>query len=214
MFGIFAVYKPAGPTSNDVVMRLKKAFGEKKVGHAGTLDPLAEGVLVVGVGREATKKLGEVSKLGKEYEAVIKLGEESETDDEQGEKTKIEVEKIPEEHEIKEVLKSFEGNIKQKPPLYSAVKVNGKEAYKRVRKGEEFQLKPREALVEKIESTGYDWPELKIRTVTGSGVYIRSLARDIGRALKTGGYLKKLKRIRVGEFGEEECYSLDELLNC
>ncbi|MFO7807425.1 MAG: tRNA pseudouridine(55) synthase TruB [Candidatus Moraniibacteriota bacterium] len=209
--GIFAVYKQKGITSNEAVMKIKKSFGGKKVGHAGTLDPLAEGVLVVGVGREATKNLSVFVQKEKEYEAVVKLGTQSETDDEEGVKKDVPPLNIPDSDKIKKALKNFEGVIEQTPPFYSAVKVNGKEAYKRIRKGEKFKLKPRKVFVEKIDLIDYCWPNLELRITTGPGVYIRSIARDLGDFLETAGYLKSLKRNRVGSYTIEDSFELNNL---
>lgn len=206
---IFAIYKPKGPTSNDIVQSIKRIAGGEKVGHAGTLDPLAEGVLVVGVG-EATKKLGIEVKKEKEYIAKIKLGETSTTDDEEGEKSPVSGKKA-DISEIKEAIKKFTGKIKQIPPIYSAIKVAGKEAYKFARKGEKPVLLEREAEIKEIEILEYEWPYLELRAVTGPGVYIRALARDIGKKLGTGGYLAALKRTRVGDYTEEKSLNLDQL---
>lgn len=208
---IFAVYKPKGPTSNDVLEKIRKITGEKKVGHAGTLDPLAEGVLVVGVGRTATKRLSEFTKHEKEYLAKIKLGEKSTTDDEEGEKTKVKVDKAPSQKEVREVVLRFVGEIKQTPPIYSAVKIKGREAYKRARRGEKVILEPRKVEVRQIEILSYNWPYLNLRITTGPGVYVRSLARDIGKALKTDGYLKNLERTRVGDFNKEKAVRMKNL---
>ncbi len=201
---IFVIYKPKGPTSHDIINKLRKEMGIKKIGHAGTLDPLASGVLVVGVGREATKQLGTIVKKEKEYLAKIRLGMTSTTDDEEGVKTEIKiVGKIPTLGEIKKAIAKFQGEISQTPPIYSAIKIKGKEAYKLARKGQEPKLKPRKVEIKKIDILKYEWPYLEIRVVTGPGVYIRSLARDIGQHLKTGGYLAELERTRVGEFTKE-----------
>lgn len=197
---IIAVNKPIGPTSNDILTEIKKKLGLRKgVGHAGTLDPLASGVLVVGIGK-ATKKLNDIVKKEKEYITTIKLGVESETDDAEGNKKEIKIEKIPSPDDINKVIKTFIGEIEQTPPIYSAIKVKGKEAYKLARSGKEVKLKPRKALIKKIEIIKYQWPFLELKVVTGPGVYIRSLARDIGKKLKTGGYVYRLERIRVGDF--------------
>lgn len=200
MQGIFAVYKPKGPTSHDVINQLRRKTGVRKIGHAGTLDPLASGVLVVGVGREATKQLGAVARKEKEYLAKIRLGMTSTTDDEEGEKTKTKVAGIPTIVEIKKAVAKFEGEILQTPPIYSAIKIKGKEAYKLARKGQTPELKPRKVLIKEIEILNYEWPYLELRFVTGPGVYIRALARDIGKELKVGGYLAELERTRVGKF--------------
>ncbi len=210
MQGIFAVYKPKGPTSHDIINKLRRETGIKKIGHAGTLDPLASGVLVVGIGREATKQLGSIVKKEKEYLAKIKLGETSTTDDEEGVKTEIKmVGKIPTLGEVKKAIAKFKGEILQTPPIYSAVKVKGQEAYKLARKGQTPKLEPRKALIKEIEILNYQWPYLEVRVVTGPGVYIRSLARDIGKTLKTGGYLAELERTRVGEYTKEDALARD-----
>ena len=164
--GIFAVYKPKGPTSNDVLKSIRKIARTKKVGHAGTLDPLAEGVLVVGIGREATKKLKDVVKKEKEYIARIRFGITSATDDEEGEKKTVLVSAVPSETTVAQVIQNFKGSIRQKPPVYSAVKVGGKEAYKRARKGETVELKERIVEVKDIEVLQYRWPYADIRVVT------------------------------------------------
>jgi tRNA pseudouridine55 synthase len=208
---ILAIYKPKGPTSNDIVQDIKRITGGEKVGHAGTLDPLAEGVLIIGIGREGTKNLGVEVKKEKEYLAKIKLGETSTTDDEEGGK-EIAMEKTdrPEKPEIERAIKKFIGKIKQIPPIYSAIKVSGKEAYKFARRGEKPVLLERDAEIKEIEILDYKWPYLELRVVTGPGVYIRALARDIGKELKVGGYLAGLKRTRVGDFTEEKSLSLEE----
>jgi len=207
---IVGIYKPLGITSHDVIDRVRSVTGEKKVGHAGTLDPLATGVLVVGIGREATKKLGQVVKKEKEYLALVRLGMTSSTDDEEGEKKEAFKIQIPNHKQIEEILKIFVGEIEQTPPLYSAVKVNGKAAYKRARKGEKFSLKMRKVEIKEIKVIDYKWPELKLCVVTGPGVYIRSLARDIGEKLGVGGYLKNLERVRVGEFRKDNAIQMED----
>ncbi|OGY46164.1 MAG: tRNA pseudouridine(55) synthase TruB [Candidatus Buchananbacteria bacterium RIFCSPHIGHO2_02_FULL_38_8] len=209
MKNIFPVYKPKGPTSNDIVVKIKKITGIKKVGHAGTLDPLASGVLVIGVGREATKKLDSIVEKEKEYIAKIKLGETSSTDDEEGEKSiKQKINKT--KKQIERVTSQFVGSIKQVPPKFSAIKVSGQEAYKLARQGKALKLGPRDVEIKEIEIINYQWPYLALRVVTGPGVYIRSLARDIGEKLKTGGYLVDLERTRVGDFTKEKSMTIDE----
>jgi len=204
MRGIYAVYKPKGPTSHKIINQLRRKTGVKKIGHAGTLDPLASGVLVVGIGREATKKLASIVKKEKEYLAKIRLGMTSTTDDEEGEKTKVKVSRIPTFKEIQKAVAKFEGEILQTPPIYSAVKINGQKAYKLARKGQKPKLEPRKVLIKEIKILEYEWPYLKLRIVTGPGVYIRALARDLGQLLKTGGYLAELERTRVGDFTKED----------
>lgn len=212
---IFAVYKPKGPTSHDIVAKIRRLTGEKTVGHAGTLDPLARGILVIGVGREATKRLHEAVGAEKEYIADITFGAESTTDDAEGlalsavegEKTLIAVTAKPTELEIREVLTHFTGEIMQMPPQYSALKVGGKTAYSLARKGKVAPLESRKVFVKEIELLEYNWPQLKLRVVTGPGVYIRALARDLGRVLKVGGYLSDLERTRVGDFKKDSVIS-------
>jgi len=212
---IFAVYKPKGPTSYDIIHKIKKATGEKKVGHAGTLDPLAKGVLVIGIGREATKKLKDVVVQEKEYLATIRLGATSTTDDSEGPVSVLPLDKGESEgvegNKIKKVIKSFVGKIKQIPPAYSAIKIKGQRAYKLARQGKTPELKPRTVEIRGIELISYKWPYLKIKVTTGPGVYIRSLARNIGDKLKVGGYLYNLERTRVGRFTKNQCLKIEEL---
>ncbi len=206
--GIYGAYKPKGPTSNGFLNKLRRITGIRKIGHAGTLDPLASGVLVVGIGRPGTKKLGEVVKKEKEYLAEIRLGFYSTTDDEEGEKTTVKFSKKPELKEIRVAIKKFTGNIRQTPPIFSAIKIAGKEAYKLARKGKEVKMKSRPAFIKKISLLKYKWPNIELRVITGPGVYIRSLARDIGKKLKTGGYLAELERTRDGQLKKENSLTL------
>jgi tRNA pseudouridine55 synthase len=208
---IIAIYKPAGMTSHDVIDEIRRRTGIKKVGHAGTLDPFAQGVLVVGIGREATRQLGTLSKLDKEYIAKLKFGWNSTTDDVEGKKEEIQVSRIPSREEIESVVSSFQGEITQVPPRYSAIKIAGQTAYKRARKGEEIEMPERTVVIHEIEILEYEWPYLKIRTLTSSGTYIRALARDIGAKLGTGAYLEELMRTRVGTYTIEACLQLSEI---
>ncbi len=213
MNNIFAVYKPVGPSSNQMLSRIKKVLNIKKVGHAGTLDPLAQGILVVAVGRAYTKQLPEIVKKEKEYIAKIRLGQTSTTDDEEGEK-KIIIENEPKNinlNTINNILNDFKGIIEQIPPIFSAIKMNGQAAYKLARKGTDIKMRAREAEIKDIELLDYNWPYLTIRAVTGPGVYIRSLARDIGERLKTGGHLNELERTRVGQYSKEKALSLKDI---
>jgi len=211
MKDIVGIYKPIGPTSHDMIDEVRKITGEKKVGHAGTLDPLASGVLVVGIGREATKKLKDIEQKEKEYVATFRFGEESTTDDEEGEKKKIMVDRVPTQKEIEKALAKFKGVIEQVPPAFSAVKQQGKKAYEQARKGKELSLKPRKVTIIDIELLEYTWPVLTLRVVTGPGVYIRALARDLGRKLGVGAYVKSLERTRVGTFTKEKAQTLEML---
>ena len=209
----FAIWKPVGPTSHDVVNAVRRATGERRVGHGGTLDPLAEGVLVIAVGREATKELSTIVAKEKEYETTITLGATTTTYDAEGEKTKVNVSSPPTQETIESALKKFIGDIKQTPPPFSAIKVSGTPAYKLARAGKNADLKPRSVNIKNIEILSYKWPELTLRVTTGPGVYIRSIAHDLGTALGTGGYISKLTRTRVGEYTRENSTPFVEVLN-
>lgn len=234
MNNIFAIYKPKGPTSHDMIDIIRNITGIKKVGHAGTLDPLASGILVVGVGRAATKKLSQEVAKEKEYIATIKLGEISTTDDEEGDKTTIQDLKIskniklqiPNKNQIEEVVRFFVGQIMQIPPIYSALKIKGKPAYKYARAHERIVkarsiepqntndipiMQSRQVLIKNIDVLEYKWPILRLNVVCGPGVYIRSLARDIGMRLGTGAYLADLTRTRVGKYTKKNIISIEEL---
>lgn len=211
MKNIFTIYKPKGPTSFDMIAKIKKATGESRVGHAGTLDPLAEGVLVVAVGRDATRQLDTIVQKEKEYIADIKLGVTSETDDEEGKKTETGATQKPSRNEIESVIKKFIGIVDQVPPIYSAIKIKGQRAYKVARKGQDLKLESRKVKIKKIKILKYNYPDLKIKVVTGKGVYIRSLARDIGKELNTGGYMSGLVRTRVGNFRYKKAVSIERV---
>lgn len=203
--GIIGIIKPKGISSFDVIRKLRQMSDIKKIGHAGTLDPLATGVLVVGVGKQACQKLNSIVKKEKEYVAKIKLGVNSTTDDEEGDKKIVNVENIPLLSQIRGVIPEFQGKIYQTPPIFSAIKIHGQPAYKLARQGKKVILKKRLVEIKQIKILKYKWPYLELKVVTGPGVYIRSLARDIGKKLKTGGYLADLERTRVGDFQKENC---------
>ncbi|MEK7659885.1 MAG: tRNA pseudouridine(55) synthase TruB [Patescibacteria group bacterium] len=199
MQGIIPVLKPKGPTSHDIVAAVRRMVGARRVGHAGTLDPLASGVLVIGIG-SATKQLHNEMLKEKEYEAEITLGATTTTDDAEGERTDHDVPTPPTRTDIEAILPEYIGNIQQLPPAFSAVKVGGIPAYAHARKGRVVTLGARSVEIMSIEIFSYAWPKLSLRVVTGPGVYIRSLARDIGERLGCGGYISELVRTRVGEF--------------
>lgn len=208
--GIYAIWKPVGPTSHDIIDELRKITGIRTIGHAGTLDPLAQGVLVVAIGKENTRKIDEIVATEKEYIADVKLGATSTTDDEEGLKEHLTLDRKPTLNEITDIIPSFIGNIKQVPPIYSAIKMKGETAYKLARQGLKPAMEPRDVEIREIEVLRYEYPDLRIRVVTGKGVYIRSLARDIGAELKTGGYLAGLERTRVGKFMKADSLTLEE----
>lgn len=208
-------------TSHDVVAIVRKKTGVKRVGHGGTLDPLAEGVLVIAVGRENTKLLDKYTKGEKEYLATLKLGQISDTDDADGpiheyildnnQGEILSTKPVPTKAEIQKCIKKFIGSISQTPPIYSAIKISGIPAHRRVRRGQKIKLKPREVFIKEIEVISYDYPLLELKVTCGPGAYIRSLARDIGENLKTGAYLTKLVRTKVGKFSLKGCVNIKEL---
>lgn len=212
---IIAVDKPLGWTSFDAVKRIRGAIQRKlnikkfKVGHAGTLDPLATGVLIICTGR-ATRDIERLQNGTKEYVATIKLGATTPSFDLE---TEID-QTFPYEHiteeMVKEVLPQFMGQIMQVPPVYSAVKIDGKRAYKYARKGAEVELKAKPLVIEELELLSSDLPELKLRIVCSKGTYIRALTRDIGRALSSGAHLTALCRTRVGDIRLDDCFAIDE----
>ena len=206
--GIFAVYKRVGMTSHDVVAVVRRSTGQKRVGHGGTLDPCAKGVLVIGVGRPATKQLGQIVAKEKEYVTRIKLGWRSTTHDREGEKEEISVSAIPSIEQVREALETFRGVISQRPPRFSALKIGGRPAYKFARAKKPVDLAAREVEVQEIELLSYAWPIAEVRMVTGPGVYVRALARDLGETLGTGGYVEELERTRVGSFTADQALRL------
>lgn len=204
--------KPKEMTSHDVVNRVRRITGERKVGHGGTLDPNATGLLVVGVGREATKQLGEIAKNKKKvYEAEVILGEERDTDDIEGRLVSKNEDIIPSLGKIKMVVEEFVGEIEQVPPSFSAVKMEGKKAYEKARKGEEVKIKSRTVVIYKAELIHYKYPLIKIVFEVSSGTYIRALARDMGRRLGCGAYLANLRRTQIGKFKIVRAVSLESL---
>lgn len=208
--GILLIDKPKGWTSHDVVAKLRGITGIKKIGHGGTLDPLATGLLVIGIG-SATKKLEQFVQGDKTYLAGITLGATSTTDDDEGELTEQPVTAVPNEEMVAPMLQKFVGTQEQLPPVYSAIKTGGKKAYAEARAGRTPERKPRLVTVHELETVGYQYPRLMIRVTVSKGTYIRALARDIGEALGTGGYLSALRRERVGAYSVEQAHSLAEL---
>jgi tRNA pseudouridine55 synthase len=209
--GFILINKPAGITSHDVVDKLREITRIKKIGHAGTLDPFATGLLILGIGREFTKKLSIFQKKDKEYIATLRLGAESDTFDKEGKIVEKKVEKIPERKEIEEVLKNFLGEIEQIPPAFSAKKIKGKKLYELARRGIKVKPKPQKVKIYKISILEYEFPYLKIKVKCSSGTYIRSLANDIGKKLGCGAYVEELIRTKIGEFSVENAVELSKL---
>ncbi len=212
--GLLVVDKPQGWSSFDVVAKvrgtLKRETGKKiKVGHTGTLDPLATGLMIIVIGSYC-KRAAEFSKLDKTYEVITKLGVTSTTGDEEGEK-KVTSSTQPEEAEIAYVLKSFEGDSMQVPPIFSAIKIDGKRAYKMAREGKTVEMQPRPVHISNIELTNYNYPCVMFTADVGSGTYIRSLVQDIGEKLQTGAYMTDLRRTIVGDFTLSNSVKLDDI---
>lgn len=201
--GIILIDKPSHMTSFGVVARVRRqltvAAGHKvKVGHTGTLDPFATGLMILVVGHEC-KNAGNYSKLDKIYEATIKLGETSSTGDPEGEITPAS-DTEPTKAAVIEALKAFTGEIRQTPPIFSAIKINGQRAYKLARRGEEVEMPVRTVTIHSLELLDYTYPEIKIRTHVSSGTYIRTLAADIGQVLGTGAYCTQLRRTQINSW--------------
>ncbi len=205
--------KPKGMTSHDVVDRVRGITGERRVGHAGTLDPNATGLLILGIGRDSTKQLGKITRKGrKTYRAEIFLGEERETDDSEGKVTsRVRGFLVPAEKEIKKIVDSFRGEIRQIPPAFSAIKLKGKKAYQLARKGKEVHLPSRKITIHSIKVLDYNYPILAIECWVSSGTYIRALARDIGRKIGCGAYLKELRRTKIDGYWLTKAVKLDVL---
>ena len=206
MDGLLLVDKSSGKSSFDVIRRLRPVIGVRKIGYAGTLDPIASGLLLLGIGK-GTKALTQISDLTKTYVAEIALGVATTTDDTEGEVlSTASPERLAalERKDIEDVLPRFEGEIQQTPPRFSAKHVKGQRAYKLARKGEEVELEPCDVIVHKIELESVDLPRFRVRVECGKGFYVRALARDIGEALEVGGHLAALRRVAIGSFRVED----------
>lgn len=218
MEGFLLINKPAGMTSHDVVNRVRRYTGERRVGHAGTLDPFATGLLIVGVGRPATKEMQNLVGLDKTYEATFILGFSSETDDPEGALTPVPWPSQPSDEQIQKMLAQFVGNIEQIPPTYSAIKIGGKKMYEEARKGNPLKAAPRSVTIHSINLLNPPIHEDIPPSITvhvdihcSSGTYIRSIARDLGKRLQTGGYVSQLNRSSIGPFKLSEAVELSEL---
>ena len=211
LFGFYNINKPAGPTSHDIVAGVRRMVGRKaKVGHAGTLDPFATGVLIVCVG-PATRLADYVQAAPKRYIAEITLGATSTTDDVEGDLTVIDGVAEPSDGAVREALTAQVGTISQRPPAFSAVHVDGQRAYKRARKGEAVDLPPREVRIRSLSLIEYVWPKLRIDVCCEAGTYIRAIARDVGEVLGVGGYCSELTRTAVGAFTVDEAIRPDQI---
>ena len=203
MDDIVLIDKPAGMTSFGVVARLRRVLSQQagrkvKVGHTGTLDPFATGLMILVTGKKC-REAGMYTKLDKWYEAEIVLGQMSTTGDPEGELTSVS-DRQPSRMEIEQVLQQFTGEIRQRPPIFSAIKINGQRAYKLARDGQEVEIPERTVQIYALELVDYNYPSLNIRVHVSSGTYIRSLAVDIGEALGVGAYCRELRRTKIADF--------------
>jgi tRNA pseudouridine55 synthase len=211
--GIILIDKPAEMTSFGVVARVRRVLTQAaqkkvKVGHTGTLDPFATGLMILVIGKEC-KNAEQYSKLDKVYEATFRLGQISTTGDPEGEVTNVSADE-PTREELEVVIARFRGAIMQRPPIFSAIKIAGKRAYKLARDGQEVEIPERPVTIHSLEVLEYVYPELKIRTHVSSGTYIRSLGVDIGEALGTGAYCTQLRRLSISKWSVEDAQTLTD----
>lgn len=200
---VLLIDKPAGITSFGVVARVRRRLSEflgkkAKVGHTGTLDPFATGLMIIVTGKEC-RNAGNYSKLDKEYEATIRLGQTSSTGDPEGELTEVSAD-VPTKEAVSAALEQFTGEITQRPPIFSAIKINGRRAYDLARKGEVVEMPERQVTIFSLELLDYTYPNIRIRVHVSSGTYIRTLAEDIGKVLQTGAYCSELRRTKIAEW--------------
>ncbi|HYA80966.1 MAG TPA: tRNA pseudouridine(55) synthase TruB, partial [Methylocystis sp.] len=207
--GWVALDKPIGMTSTQAVSRLKRIYNAKKAGHAGTLDPLASGILPVAFG-EATKTVPFVQDGEKSYVFTVRWGAETDSDDSDGQIVRTS-DMRPERSAIEALLAQFRGDILQTPPQFSAIKVAGQRAYDLAREGEEVELKPRQVTIQRLEILEHSGEETRLVMECGKGAYVRAIARDAGRLLGCFGHVTALRRTRVGPFTEDDGYTFEEL---
>lgn len=209
LHGILVIDKPLGMTSMRVVERVRYRAARARTGHAGTLDPLATGVLVVAIGR-ATKSIDRLMAGEKRYETVIDLSAFTTTDDGEGDRTEVTSEP-PSSEAVRDACNRWVGEVMQRPPAFSAIKVQGRRSYDLARSGEARELAARPVMVHGIEIDAYDFPLLSLRVHCGKGTYIRSLARDLGTALGTGGHCRSIRRTQVGIYDIGKAIRMDDL---
>lgn len=210
MEGFLLIDKPATWTSHDVVGYLRKITRIKKIGHAGTLDPFATGLLIVAIGRNATKRLEEFKNMHKEYVATLMLGAVSDTFDKTG-KITVQEKKIVEQIKIENLLKTFIGEQTQIAPMYSAKKIGGQKLYDLARQGIEIERKPHHITISHIQLLSFEYPLVQIKVMCSPGTYIRTLASDIGEKLGTGAYCEELCRTAIGEYIVENALPVQTL---
>ncbi|MBI2099261.1 tRNA pseudouridine(55) synthase TruB [Candidatus Uhrbacteria bacterium] len=209
MNGFLLINKPAGPTSHDIVDEVRKIFKIRKVGHAGTLDPFAGGLLIIGIGK-ATKELAKIQGLPKTYSGTMAFGVRSTTDDPEGIITESGA-PLPKKEEVEIAFKKFVGKINQVPPIYSAKKINGKKLYEIARAGGSIEIPPVRVTIKSLNLLEYGHGLARFETTVSSGTYIRALARDIGNMLGVGGYLKELERTRIGDCSLKDAVNMANL---
>ncbi|MFO0898198.1 MAG: tRNA pseudouridine(55) synthase TruB [Pirellulales bacterium] len=210
MFGLLNVHKPAGPTSRDVVNRVQRLVRPAKVGHAGTLDPLATGVLVVCLG-PATRLVEYVQQMPKRYRGAFLLGRHSPTEDVDSEITLLADPPVPTRAELQVAARRLTGTIQQRPPAYSALKVAGRRAYQLARAGHEVELQARVITIHRLEILHYDYPQLELDIECSSGTYVRSLGRDLAELVGSAAVMAALERQAVGPFSVAQAIPLEEL---
>jgi len=208
--GWINLYKPKNITSFKAINTIKKNFLINKIGHAGTLDPMAEGVLPIAIGK-ATKLIPYISAMNKSYEFTVTWGSQTSTDDSEG-VILFESDHLPKKEEIKKKINKYLGHINQIPPKVSAVKINGKRAYKLFRENELFNIRPKKVFIERLSIIKHGINKTSFKILCGKGFYVRSLARDLALDLKTFGHISSLKRSKVGKFSEKTAILLDDLL--
>jgi tRNA pseudouridine55 synthase len=208
MFGFLGINKPPAMTSRSVVNVVQRLVKPHKVGHAGTLDPLATGVLIVAVGK-ATRLMQHVHALPKKYRGTFQLGMRSDTEDIEGKIQTVENVRQPSRHEIQAVVDDFQGTQSQQPPAFSALKIKGQRAYSLARQGKSVKLEPREITIHRIELIEYSFPFFTVDVQCSTGTYIRSLGRDIGVRLECGAIMTELERTAIGSLTVEQCSELD-----
>ena len=206
--GVLNVRKPGGMTSRQVVNEIQRRIKVRRIGHAGTLDPLATGVLLLCLGR-TTRLVEYLHMLTKTYRATFQLGASSDTDDVEGQVEPLCRPPIPSFEQVTSAARQFVGTIEQTPPAYSAIRVDGKRAHARARRGEHVELDPREVTIESITVDRYDYPELDMTITCHSGTYIRAIGRDLAHSLGTAAVMSRLERTRIGPFRVEDAVELD-----
>jgi len=211
--GVLVIDKPRGPTSMSMVNLVRRRAGKIKTGHAGTLDPLATGVLVLGLGR-MTKRLGELTGTDKKYSTVIDLSATTAGHDAESPREEVVIDHEPTLSEVERAVRKFKGEIMQSPPAFSAIWIDGKRSYAAARKGLAVHIEPRKVKVYDLTILSYEWPLVSIELECAKGFYVRALARDLGHELGVGGYCVEIRRTAVGPFTLEMAVQLESLPQC